>query len=83
MHLSKGKKKLLDNLSLVAKAGTLSPKEIHVMVKVISGLTNKEIANELDNSSRTIEIHRASIFEKLNVKNAIELSKLIHGVIRS
>ena len=53
------------------------------MVKVISGLTNKEIANELDNSSRTIEIHRASIFEKLNVKNAIELSKLIHGVIRS
>ena len=76
-------KKLLENLSLVVKAGTLSPKEVHVMLKVISGLTNKEIANELDNSSRTIEIHRASIFEKLNVKNAIELSKLIHGVIRS
>ena len=76
-------KKLLDNLSLVAIIGTLSPKEMHVMVKVISGLTNKEIANELDNSSRTIEIHRASIFEKLNVRNAIELSKLIHGVIRS
>jgi DNA-binding NarL/FixJ family response regulator len=79
----KRQKKLLETLTLVAKTSTLSPKEIHVMVKVISGLTNKEIAEELDNSSRTIEIHRASIFEKLNVRNAIELSQLIHGVIRS
>jgi DNA-binding CsgD family transcriptional regulator len=74
--------KLLENLTFIVKTSTLTPKEIRVLLRVISGLTNKDIANELDNSSRTVEIHRASIFEKLSVKNAVELSRLIHGAIR-
>ena len=74
--------RLIENLCLIAKASALTPKEIDVMLKVISGLSNKEIALGLNNSSRTVEIHRASIFEKLNVKNAIELSQLMHGAMR-
>jgi two-component system response regulator DctR len=74
--------RLVENLALIAKASALTPKEIDVLLKVISGLSNKEIALGLNNSSRTVEIHRASVFEKLNVKNAIELSKLMHGAMR-
>jgi len=52
------------------------------MVQVLNGFANKEIASEMGNSSRTIEIHRASIFEKMDVKNAIELSMLLHSALR-
>ena len=55
----------------------LTDKELEVMVKVVRGQTNKEIATQLNNSSRTVEVHRAKVFDKLKVTNAIELSRLI------
>lgn len=55
----------------------LTVKEREVMTRVLRGETSKEIAEELENSSRTIEIHRARIFDKLNVTNAVELSRLV------
>lgn len=51
----------------------LTSKEISILVQILEGFTNKEISEKMGNSSRTIEIHRASIFDKLDVKNAIEL----------
>jgi FixJ family two-component response regulator len=51
----------------------LTSKEITILVQILEGFTNKEIAEKMGNSSRTIEIHRASIFDKLDVKNAIEI----------
>lgn len=51
----------------------LTSKEISILVQILEGFTNKEIAEKMGNSSRTIEIHRASIFDKLDVKNAIEI----------
>lgn len=55
----------------------LTDKEREVMSRVVSGQTNKEIAEQLGNSSRTVEVHRAKIFDKLRVTNAVELSRLI------
>lgn len=55
----------------------LTVKEREVMTRVLRGETSKEIAEELENSSRTIEVHRARIFDKLNVTNAVELSRLV------
>lgn len=56
-----------NNLNLL----TSREKEVHEML--IKGLHAKEIAKLLGNSSRTVESHKAHIFEKLNVKSTLEL----------
>ena len=77
----KHRQSLINHLTNLAKLSTLTSKEMSVMVQVLNGFSNKDIALSMKNSSRTIEIHRASIFEKMDVKNAIELSMLLHSAI--
>jgi DNA-binding NarL/FixJ family response regulator len=69
---------VVKNITAVARFGNLSNKEIAILSLMLNGYTNREIAKKLGNSSRTIEIHRASIFDKMNVKNAIELALLLN-----
>lgn len=47
----------------------LSPRELDVLKGLVDGLTNKAIANDLDISPRTVEIHRANLMEKLSVNS--------------
>lgn len=47
----------------------LSPREIEVLALVTDGLTDREIADRLTLSARTIEAHVASILRKLDVPN--------------
>ena len=61
----------------VALLNDLSDREMTVLRHVVAGLHNKEIAELLGNSSRTVEIHRANMFEKMGVKSAIELARLM------
>lgn len=44
----------------------LTPRERDVLVGLVDGLTNKMIAETLDISPRTVEIHRANLMEKLD-----------------
>lgn len=53
----------------------LTPKERIVMEHVAYGKPNKIIAAELGVSRRTIEAHRARVFQKIEVKNATELAR--------
>lgn len=55
----------------------LTDREREVMDRVIAGLANKLIADELDISVRTVEVHRARMFEKMNVRSAVELANLL------
>lgn len=55
----------------------LTEREREVMERVIAGLANKLIADELDISVRTVEVHRARMFEKMNVRSAVELANLL------
>ena len=55
----------------------LTPRERDVMDYVALGKPNKIIAAELGVSQRTIEAHRARIFQKMRVKNAVELARCI------
>jgi len=55
----------------------LTDREREVMTRVIAGLANKLIADELDISVRTVEVHRARMFEKMNVRSAVELANLL------
>ena len=57
----------------------LTDREREVMNLVIQGLPNKLIADQLNISVRTVEVHRARVFEKMNVKSAVELSNLLRG----
>jgi len=52
----------------------LTDREREVMHLVIAGRPNKLIADELAISVRTVEVHRARVFEKMNVKSAVELA---------
>ncbi|HUH58507.1 MAG TPA: helix-turn-helix transcriptional regulator [Candidimonas sp.] len=52
----------------------LTPRERDVMDYVARGRPNKVIAAELGVSQRTVEAHRARIFQKLHVRNAVELA---------
>jgi two-component system response regulator DctR len=55
----------------------LTERERHVMRLVIEGLPNKLIADQLDISVRTVEVHRARVFDKMEVKSAVELANLL------
>jgi two-component system response regulator DctR len=52
----------------------LTEREAEVMRLVIEGLPNKRIADALGISVRTVEVHRARVFEKMDVKSAVELA---------
>ena len=47
------------------------------MQLVARGLPNKLIADELQISVRTVEVHRARVFDKMDVKSAVELANLL------
>ncbi|AYN67710.1 DNA-binding response regulator [Euzebyella marina] len=53
----------------------LTNKELQVLELVLSGLTNKQISEKLQNSKRTVETHRFNLMRKMEVKNLIDLSK--------
>jgi two-component system secretion response regulator SsrB len=52
---------------------TLSPRERQVLHLVSGASTNKEVADRLSISVKTVEIHRMNLMRKLRVRNQIEL----------
>ena len=58
----------------------LTERERDVMRLVVGGLPNKLIADQLDISVRTVEVHRARVFDKMEVKSAVELANLLRNL---
>ena len=54
----------------------LTKREIEILRLVVDGRSNKEIAELLEKSVRTVETHRFNIMKKLHVKNIAELIKV-------
>jgi two-component system response regulator NreC len=52
---------------------SITPREREVMGYLIRGFTNRQIAETLSISVRTVEGHRANLFDKLGLKNRVEL----------
>lgn len=68
--------------SLKSRLASLTTRERQIMELVLAGKFNKVIADELNISMRTVEVHRANLFDKMQVKTAVELANLIksgHG----
>ena len=53
---------------LVSRLDDLTERERDVMRLVVAGMPNKLIADQLDISVRTVEVHRSRVFEKMDVK---------------
>jgi two-component system response regulator DctR len=62
---------------LQSRLGELTDRERDVMRLVVEGLPNKLIADQLDISVRTVEVHRSRVFDKMEVKSAVELANLM------
>jgi two-component system response regulator DctR len=60
-----------------AKLDELTPREKEVMTLFLDGKLNKQIADDLDISMKTVEVHRARVLEKMGVKSAVELANLL------
>jgi two-component system response regulator DctR len=70
-------KRQLQQEGVGRKIADLTERERAVMQLVKEGLPNKLIAEQLDISVRTVEVHRARVFDKMDVKSAVELANLL------
>lgn len=59
----------------------LTIKQEQICQLVSRGWTNKEIAQKLGIGHRTVEGHRETIYQKLGVRNAVELTRRILGAV--
>ncbi|WP_341916174.1 response regulator [Polaromonas sp. YR568] len=71
---------LSEHTGLRARLEGLTERERDVMALVVEGLPNKLVADQLDISVRTVEVHRARVFDKMQVKSAVELANLLRNL---
>ena len=55
---------------------TLTPREHEIFLHVISGLLNKQIADELNIKEHTVKVHRGRVMQKLEVDSLADLVRL-------
>ncbi len=65
------------NQSVRNRLHQLTQREQEVMQRILAGKLNKVIADELGIAMRTVEVHRSHIFEKMQVRSAVELSQIL------
>ena len=73
-HMEKERRSL--NEALLAK---LTPREQQVLERIIHGRLNKQIADDLGISIKTVEAHRASIMDKTNSGTVADLMRVVMG----
>ena len=75
---TRGLKSTLDVVR--AHIGKLTPRERQVFERIIRGQTNKQVANALGTTERTIKAHRQQVMEKMQVQSLAELVSLAQRV---
>jgi DNA-binding NarL/FixJ family response regulator len=61
-------------------ASKLSEREREVAERVAKGASNKEIAEQMGITERTVKAHLTAIFEKLRLRDRLQLSLKINGI---
>lgn len=62
--------------AIQAKIATLTPREREVLMHVVAGRLNKQIAGDLGTVEKTIKVHRGRMMEKLGVRTVADLVRL-------
>lgn len=60
----------------------LTPRELEVAMLAVDGATNRDIADALTVSIRTVEVHLGRVFAKLQLRGRVELTVLAHRTNR-
>lgn len=63
--------------SRIDQLSELTERERMVALSVANGRTNKEVARELDITERTVKAHMSSIFQKLDVRDRLQLVRML------
>lgn len=71
-----------DRQEIEGRIDSLSPREKQVLELIVAGQPNKRIARALKISQRTVEIHRARVMEKMQVRSVSMLVQLVVKVQR-
>lgn len=58
------------------RLATLTPREREVMIHVVAGMLNKQVARELGAAEKTIKVHRARVMEKMEAASLAELVRM-------
>lgn len=69
--------------TLLARFDLLTHREQEVLSLIVQGFTNKQIAQTLDISVKTVETHRARVMEKMRADNLAELFVAHQTVLRN
>jgi FixJ family two-component response regulator len=62
-----------------ALLAALTHRETQVLERIVAGRLNKQIADDLDISVKTVEAHRANLMKKLDADNAADLFRIVLG----
>jgi FixJ family two-component response regulator len=62
--------------SIRRRLDRLTPREREVLVLVVHGLLNKQVASELGTVEKTVKVHRARVMEKMEARSLAELVRL-------
>ena len=62
-----------------AMLSKLTPREQQVLERIVAGRLNKQIADDLGISIKTVEAHRASIMDKTNSGTVADLMRVVIG----
>jgi FixJ family two-component response regulator len=76
-HDLKQRQQLATIKSLTHQYQSLTPREKLVLSHVVQGSMNKEIAQRLDVSERTIKTCRANILEKFSAQSVVDLVRIV------
>jgi FixJ family two-component response regulator len=60
-----------------SRLSTLTPREREVLVHVMEGRLNKQIAADLGTAEKTVKVHRARAMEKMHVRSVAELVRMV------
>lgn len=61
---------------LLCRFTTLTPREQDILQRVAEGLSNREIADRLDLSHKTVEVHRAKVMQKMGARTLSQLIRM-------
>src|SRR6185295_10841315 len=61
---------------LVDRSKSLTQREHEVLLLVVAGLLNKQIASELGISEKTVNVHRSQVMQKMRADSLAELVKM-------